>query len=70
VIGPMNEREVPVDPTRQECGVLVRRLHDESAPLEGPKVFREGEGNAGTTLAERGVCDHVLPEGSNETQRL
>jgi hypothetical protein len=62
----VNECEVAVDPTRQEGGVLVRRLHDDAVPLEDPKVLREGEGDPGATLAESRVCDHVLAELFNE----
>ncbi len=40
----VDEREAAVDPMRQECSVLVVRLHDQAAPLEGAKVLREREG--------------------------
>jgi len=58
----VDKRELSVDPTRQERGVLVVRLHDETAPLEIAEVSGEGQRDARAAFGEGGVRDGVPAE--------
>jgi hypothetical protein len=55
----VEQREVPVDATRQQGGVLVVGLHHQTATLEVAEILGERERHARASSPEGGVRDHV-----------
>jgi hypothetical protein len=62
----VEQRESSVDPTRQQRGILIVRLHHQPIPLERAEVSCQCQRNAGALFAERRVRHDVLPEFVDE----
>jgi hypothetical protein len=62
----VDEREVTIDASRKQGGILVVRLHDQPAAFEGAKVLGESERHARPPFAERRVRDGIFAQFLHE----
>ena len=64
--GTMNQRPAAVDSSRQECGVLVIRRHDDAVSFEGAEVFGQSQRHSGPAARIGRVGNDVLLQFRNK----